>query len=262
MNREVNSVAHGLAGLGIRKGDLVGLLLPNCAEYVVVWFALAKLGAVEVAICDVYKGAFLEHPINLAKVRIIVTTSSLLPTLSEIEDNIPTVEIAIVIDTGDAVRPSAHFRRIATSTFEAVRSGNETNPGVEVSPRDLGAVLLTSGTTGPSKGVMMPHSQLYFFAEEDIQITGLIKRLEERKIHVRLTDAARELLAREGYDPTYGARPLKRVIQRELQNPLAQMILAGTVRDGDTVVATASPLGLFIEPPEHGNDSEARRAAE
>src|SRR5712671_2432580 len=83
----------------------------------------------------------------------------------------------------------------------------------------------------------------------DIQLAQLQKLLSERKIRLKIDAKAKEWLADKGYDPVYGARPLKRVIQRELQNPLAQMILAGTIRDGDTVAVTASPLGLFIEPP-------------
>jgi ATP-dependent Clp protease ATP-binding subunit ClpB len=70
----------------------------------------------------------------------------------------------------------------------------------------------------------------------DIQIAGLIKRLEERKIHVTLTDKARELLAREGYDPSYGARPLKRTIQRRVLDPLAMRVLEGQFVEGDTVI--------------------------
>ncbi len=73
----------------------------------------------------------------------------------------------------------------------------------------------------------------------DVQIAGLIKRLEERKIHVRLTDAARALLAREGYDPTYGARPLKRTIQRRVLDPLAVRVLEGRFVEGDTVTVDA-----------------------
>jgi ATP-dependent Clp protease ATP-binding subunit ClpB len=69
----------------------------------------------------------------------------------------------------------------------------------------------------------------------DIQIAGLIKRLEERKIHVQLTDAARDLIAREGYDPTYGARPLKRTIQRRVLDPLAMRVLEGDFVEGDNV---------------------------
>ncbi|MSP81767.1 MAG: ATP-dependent chaperone ClpB [Alphaproteobacteria bacterium] len=80
----------------------------------------------------------------------------------------------------------------------------------------------------------------------EIQMARLAKLLVDRKISVRLDDKARAWLADAGYDPVYGARPLKRVIQRSLQNPLAGMILEGTVKDGDTVAVTASPLGLII----------------
>jgi ATP-dependent Clp protease ATP-binding subunit ClpB len=81
----------------------------------------------------------------------------------------------------------------------------------------------------------------------DIQIAGLVKRLEERKIHVELTDAAKEQLVREGYDPTYGARPLKRTIQRRVLDPLALRVLEGDFKEGDTVVVDASAGGLTFE---------------
>jgi ATP-dependent Clp protease ATP-binding subunit ClpB len=70
--------------------------------------------------------------------------------------------------------------------------------------------------------------------------------LEDRKIALDFDPKATEWLAKAGYDPVYGARPLKRVIQRELQNPLAQRILEGRITDGATVKVTASPLGLMI----------------
>ena len=69
----------------------------------------------------------------------------------------------------------------------------------------------------------------------EIQFARLIKLLEDRKITLTLDDSARDWLAEKGWDPAYGARPLKRVIQRNLQDPLAEMILAGDVADGDTV---------------------------
>jgi ATP-dependent Clp protease ATP-binding subunit ClpB len=84
----------------------------------------------------------------------------------------------------------------------------------------------------------------------DIQLTGLMKRLEERKIHVRLADAAREQLVREGYDPTYGARPLKRTIQRRVLDPLALRVLEGDFREGDTVTVDAGRDGLVFEKGE------------
>jgi len=80
----------------------------------------------------------------------------------------------------------------------------------------------------------------------DIQMARLLKRLAARKIRLELDDAARKWLADEGYDPVYGARPLKRVIQRALQDPLAEALLAGDILDGSIVPVVAGPEGLII----------------
>ncbi|WP_299677800.1 ATP-dependent chaperone ClpB [uncultured Roseobacter sp.] len=80
----------------------------------------------------------------------------------------------------------------------------------------------------------------------EIQMARLLKRLAGRKIMLDLDDGARKWLADEGYDPVFGARPLKRVIQRALQDPLAEMLLAGDVKDGDSVTVTAGTEGLII----------------
>ena len=73
----------------------------------------------------------------------------------------------------------------------------------------------------------------------ELQAARLRQRLAARGVDLEITEAARELLGREGYDPAYGARPLKRLVQRRLENPLAQRMLAGEVRDGDRVVVDA-----------------------
>ena len=80
----------------------------------------------------------------------------------------------------------------------------------------------------------------------DIQLAHLRKRLAARKIEIALDDAAKTWLADEGYDPVFGARPLKRVIQRALQNPLAEMLLAGEIKDGETIPVSAGEGGLMI----------------
>jgi ATP-dependent Clp protease ATP-binding subunit ClpB len=95
----------------------------------------------------------------------------------------------------------------------------------------------------------------------DIQLAQLEKLLEDRKVALDIGPEAKKWLANAGYDPVYGARPLKRVIQRELQNPLAEKILAGEIRDGDTVRVTASPLGLLLQPVRHDEDLETERHA-
>jgi ATP-dependent Clp protease ATP-binding subunit ClpB len=80
----------------------------------------------------------------------------------------------------------------------------------------------------------------------DIQIQYLQRLLAERKITLELDEKAKTWLANTGYDPVYGARPLKRVIQRQLQNPLAAMLLAGTIKDGDTVTVSVRDGQLTI----------------
>jgi ATP-dependent Clp protease ATP-binding subunit ClpB len=78
----------------------------------------------------------------------------------------------------------------------------------------------------------------------DIQVTRLQKLLDDRKITIALDNSAREWLAEKGWDPAYGARPLKRVIQKSVQDPLAEMILAGSLKDGEKVAISAGKQGL------------------
>ncbi len=80
----------------------------------------------------------------------------------------------------------------------------------------------------------------------EIQLKRLDRLLEDRKIVLELTPEAREWLANKGYDPAYGARPLKRVIQKNVQDPLAELILAGKIRDGELVRIGADEKGLLI----------------
>jgi ATP-dependent Clp protease ATP-binding subunit ClpB len=79
----------------------------------------------------------------------------------------------------------------------------------------------------------------------DLQMELLKRRLADRKIGVVITDKAKALLADKGYDPIYGARPLKRTIQQEIQNPLAMKILAGEIREGQTARIDADKAGAF-----------------
>ncbi|MGH6840342.1 MAG: AAA family ATPase, partial [Methylocella sp.] len=80
----------------------------------------------------------------------------------------------------------------------------------------------------------------------DIQFARLAKLLEDRKITLELEPEARAWLAAKGYDPAYGARPLKRVIQKNVQDPLAELILAGEIHDGERVGVGADKNGLLI----------------
>jgi ATP-dependent Clp protease ATP-binding subunit ClpB len=89
----------------------------------------------------------------------------------------------------------------------------------------------------------------------DIQMTRLQKLLDERHIRLELDGTARDWLAMEGYDPAYGARPLKRAIQKNVQDPLSELVLEGKIKDGDVVRISANDSGLVI------NGEAVRRAA-
>jgi ATP-dependent Clp protease ATP-binding subunit ClpB len=84
----------------------------------------------------------------------------------------------------------------------------------------------------------------------ELQLARLRERLAERKIELELTDAAKELLAEEGWDPAYGARPLKRAIQRQLENPLARELLERRFTEGDTVRVDVQDGELVFERAE------------
>lgn len=174
VNAYANRIAHGLSTLDINPGDHVAIFLPNCLEYPLFWFALNKIGAVEVTIGDASRGNFLRHPLALSKARMVLTTPGLAARIAELEDELPLIERVILLDDpeeGEVAPP--RFARMAASGFNEMLAEREDNPGVAVSHRDSAAVLFTSGTTGPSKAVMIPHSQLYFFAEEMIQVCKL-----------------------------------------------------------------------------------------
>jgi ATP-dependent Clp protease ATP-binding subunit ClpB len=81
----------------------------------------------------------------------------------------------------------------------------------------------------------------------EIQVSWLQKRLEDRRISLEFTDEVKELLAKRGYDPTYGARPLKRTIQKMVETPMAKMIMAGEVPDGSRVLLGADETGVVFE---------------
>ncbi len=89
----------------------------------------------------------------------------------------------------------------------------------------------------------------------DIQVEYLKKRLEERKISVELTEAAKAQLAKEGFDPVYGARPLKRTIQRRIQDPLAMQVLEGRIHDGDHVLVDSADGDITFHAT-HTEESE------
>jgi ATP-dependent Clp protease ATP-binding subunit ClpB len=89
----------------------------------------------------------------------------------------------------------------------------------------------------------------------DIQLGTLAERLKDRKLTIVVTPEAREYLANKGFDPQYGARPLKRLIQREVQDPLAKRMLSGAIRGGDTVEVDVGDGGLAFRTTTRAPDA-------
>jgi ATP-dependent Clp protease ATP-binding subunit ClpB len=95
--------------------------------------------------------------------------------------------------------------------------------------------------------VFHPLTRDHLHAIVELELASVQRRLAERHIALAVTDEAKAYLGREGYDPVFGARPLRRTIQRDVENSLARKLLAGEIRDGDTVHVTAGADGLVFE---------------
>ena len=94
----------------------------------------------------------------------------------------------------------------------------------------------------------------------DLQIADVRARLADRRLELELTEEARELIAREGYDPVYGARPLRRFIQREVETRIGRALLTGDIRDGATItvgVRDGEPIVTWRNPDEAEGPAEA-----
>ncbi|MBI5505765.1 MAG: AMP-binding protein [Deltaproteobacteria bacterium] len=177
-NLITNRAAWGLAELGVRRGERVLVMLPNCLEYLWIWWGANKLGAIEVPVNNAYKGIFLEHVVNNSGARLMVIDGELAPRLLAIEERLSSLETVLVYGSAVDETPLP-FRRLQVLPLDRLYAHKESNPDVDVRPHEIAAVMYTSGTTGPSKGVRMPHAQGYFASDEGAQLV----RLEENDVY-------------------------------------------------------------------------------
>jgi carnitine-CoA ligase len=152
IHRFSNRCANGFQKLGIVKGDNISIMLPNCPEFLYVWFGLSKIGGVEVPINTSYKGEFLRHIVDQSDSRIVVIFNEYLDRLEILQDLLNKVEKLVVVG-GIPDGTEAKFRW-PLITFEELFDSPEDPVNVEVGPLDIMSIIYTSGTTGPSKGVM------------------------------------------------------------------------------------------------------------
>jgi crotonobetaine/carnitine-CoA ligase len=170
----VDRVAAAFHTMGVGAGDLVALLLPNGAEFVVAWFALARIGAVEAPVNTAFRGRALAHLLVLSEAAVVVVDEGLADPLEPIAADL--VHVRTLVVRGRAELVAARFpewRVVSFDEFEA-SAADVAPPVVEVSERDPGMVLFTSGTTGRSKGCVLSHRYAVRQAELMIEHLQLV----------------------------------------------------------------------------------------
>ena len=164
-------IANGLAAHGIGAGDTVLVMLPDCVEFIATWCGLARLGAVQVPVNTHLRGAVLSHVVGDSRARTMIVHAEFLERIAAVE--LGSAESLIVLGEMPDAWPDA-LASLGRSGFGALLEA----PGTPVSggpaATDLVAVLYTSGTTGPSKGVMITHIQAYEYARSVVELLELV----------------------------------------------------------------------------------------
>lgn len=182
LNQQINRVANGFIALGIKSGDKVALMLPNCPQFLISWFGLNRIGAVSVPINVALKGAGLAYQIDQADCVALVASDSYLPALDAIAERLLKLRHTIMVASGQTAVLSS-WPGAESLDFKALADRAETAPAVVVDFRDLATISYTSGTTGQSKGVMISHHYWYEiwsqavkysqYTDDDVLYTGL-----------------------------------------------------------------------------------------
>lgn len=167
IDQESDQVAAGLQKIGVVKGDKVAIILSNRPEYLFSWFGLSKLGAVEVPINTAHLGELLTYMLNQSDSRMIIVEETFVERLQPILKLLPKVEKVIVL--GDE---KGRLAGKETSTFAQLISNDGSFVTPQVSWADPFVIMYTSGTTGPSKGALMPHNYALLMGEICAQAAG------------------------------------------------------------------------------------------
>lgn len=164
-NADTDRVAAGLHAQGVRRGHNVSLMLPNCIEFAVVWFALAKLGAVTAPVNTSFRGQVLVDAINLVESKLMVAHTTLYEPLREVRSNLARIEQIVVVGG----EPPEHC--LSYDVLHAVEPDPLILPQPDIGFAELCLLLYTSGTTGRSKAAMISHR--FVLAQAQLTILGL-----------------------------------------------------------------------------------------
>jgi acyl-CoA synthetase (AMP-forming)/AMP-acid ligase II len=145
--RETDRVANGLLRIGVKKGDKVALVSPNCAEFLFAVFGATKIGAVFVPLNPAYTPEEAAYVLHHSEAATVLTSQELLPLIDSIRDELPHLKQVIV--TGDNNGPGV------ISWFQFLEGVGDEETGIAIDPEDLASITYTSGTTDRPKGVML-----------------------------------------------------------------------------------------------------------
>ena len=173
VNARSNRVANALLARGLQKGESVSVLLPNCEDFLPVWYGILKAGGVMSSINTAYKGDFLSWTINLVESRTLFIADSHLDRLDLVKAELPHLKHVIVLQTGTPEGPQPDSKIFTSEPFEALQDASDGEPdGVEYSWTDDARIMFTSGTTGRSKGVIKQNAADYFSARGLLEVVS------------------------------------------------------------------------------------------
>ncbi|MBP1738595.1 MAG: ATP-dependent acyl-CoA ligase [Deltaproteobacteria bacterium] len=164
MNRYANRCANAFLQQGVAKGDKISIMLPNCPEFLFIWFGSAKVGAVEVPINTSYKGEFLRHLVDQSDSKVLFLDHEWLDRLKLIEDDLKKLKQVVIL--GGLTKEEAGDYKIPMISFEEFFDAPETPVDIKIYPHDPQNIIYTSGTTGLSKGALGPHKFWIVVAEQ------------------------------------------------------------------------------------------------
>jgi crotonobetaine/carnitine-CoA ligase len=167
----VDRVAAGLRARGLGKGSKLAIMLPNCVEFLALWFACARIGAVEVPVNTSFRGPLLKHVLHHSDAQALVVAAHLVEHVEAIADGVPGLQ-TVAVWGGEVVTGARH---IAYADL-VVEPGDA--PAEDVSADDPVAIIFTSGTTGPSKGALLSHNYFWWFAERSWALRGEMRASE------------------------------------------------------------------------------------
>jgi crotonobetaine/carnitine-CoA ligase len=163
---------------GAEPGDRVVLVAANSSRFVRTWIGTSVAGLVEVPINTAYEHDFLAHQVSTVEATLAVIDDVFAARFVAVAEAAKTIRKFWVIDTGQGaeavtVLRDAGWAAALWDELDDDQAAHDLAALPDVGPRDLASVLFTSGTTGPSKGVAMPHAQMYFFADECVSLVRL-----------------------------------------------------------------------------------------